>query len=101
METTALTGAFSSGRQKDARRRTKLAAGGAFGSRRMSTVILPPSERGRDGFLAVFIVLSVSGILPALACAALGALFDVIGWWLVYVGLAALLAAFFRWVWSL
>lgn len=101
METTALTGTFSSGRQKDARRRTKLAAGGAFGSRRMSTVILSPYERWRDWFLAVFIVLSVSGILPALACAALGALFDVIGWWPVYVGLAALLAAFFRWVWSL
>ena len=43
----------------------------------------------------------LGGILPALACAALGALFDVIGWWPVYVGLAALLAAFFRWVWSL
>ena len=100
METNAVTGAFSSGRQKDARRRAKLAAGGAFGSRRMSTVILPPYERWRDWFLAVLAIAIFSGVLPGLACAALIALFDAVGWWPLWCTVAAGSAALLRWMWS-
>lgn len=101
METTAVTGAFSSGRQKNARRRFKLAAGGTFDSRRMSGDILAQPERRREWVLIAILVGGMSGILPAIVLNALGALFDAIGWWPVLIGAAACPAAFFRWVWSL
>ena len=101
MKTNAVTGAISSGSQKDARRRTKLAAGGAFGSRRMSTVILPPSARWRDWFLMALLIAGMTGILPGVLCMALEPVFEAIGWWPVWAALIGFVAAFFRWVWSL
>ena len=101
MKTNAVTGAFSSGRQKDARRRYELATGETFGSRQMSTVILPPSERWRDWFLIVLAIATFSGVLPALAACALVHVVAAVGPWPVWAALAAAAAAFFRWVWSL
>lgn len=101
METTAATGAFSSGRQKDARRRVKLATGETFGPCQMSTVMLPPSERWRGWFLIVLAITTFSGVLPALAACALVHVVAAVGPWPVWAALAAAAAAFFRWVWSL
>lgn len=88
-------------RQKNARRRVKLAAGGTFDSRRMSRAIVPHFGRRREWVLVAILVGGMSGILPAIALNALGALFDVIGWWPALAGVAACFAAFVRWVWSL
>lgn len=101
MRANAVAGAFPSGRQKDARRRSKLATGGTFGSRQMLTVILPPSELWRDWFLIVLAIAMFSGVLPALAACALVYVVAAVGPWPVWAALAAVAAAFFRWVWSL
>lgn len=87
--------------QKNARRRVKLATGVTFGSRQMSTVILPPSERWRDWFLIVLAIAMFSGVLPALASCALVHIAAAVGPWPVWAALAAFSAAFLRWVWSL
>lgn len=93
--------AQGAGRQKNARRRFKLAAGGTFGSCQMSTVMLPPSERWRDWFLIVLAITTFSGVLPALAACALVHVVAAVGPWPVWASLTAAAAAFFRWVWSL